>query len=331
MRSGKVYRIPSLGFWKRYLITMRPYLLFLSGSAGLVGMSLTRDLDNWKVALGFLPFFFSYGLGQALTDVFQTDTDSISSPYRPLVRGEITRSDVVATSIIGFLIGIVIMGFLNPYIFIPGVIGVIGLATYTPFKRKWWGGPPWNSWIVSILVLSGAMVSRDFNPIGEITSLTDQSIILILSMAAVFFAYANFVVTGYFKDISADRSTGYDTIQVRFGWRAGAIYGDILSILAVVSVLSAGILSREGASIIDWIWPVPLILGGLINSRAQIIIHRIRNESKTHGPILDVVRAFLFYCYSLILIFEPSWIIILLPLHIGFEIVVWKRPEKSQI
>jgi len=45
------------------------------------------------------------------------------------------------------------------------------------------------------------------------------------AVCAVFFGYANFVVMGYFKDISADRATGYRTFPVTFGWRAAAICG----------------------------------------------------------------------------------------------------------
>ena len=36
-------------------------------------------------------------------------------------------------------------------------------------------------------------------------------------MAATFFGYANFVLAGYFKDIEADRATGYRTFPVVFG------------------------------------------------------------------------------------------------------------------
>lgn len=327
----KTYGILSFGFWSRYLIHMRPYLLFLSGAAGLVGMSLIENPDTWKIVLGFLPFFFSYGLGQALTDVFQTDTDSISSPYRPLVKGEIKKRDVFIASMAGFLTGIAIMALINPWIFIPGIIGVIGLATYSPIKRKWWSGPPWNSWIVSSLVLTGLMVDRGFNPLTEIPALTEQSILLLLAMIVIFFAYANFVVTGYFKDITADRSTGYETVQVRFGWKAGAIYGDIISILAAGITLGIGILGMKGESLSSWLWTIPLLIGFIVNLKAQTDIHGIRDESKTHGPILNVVRAFLLYCYAIILVSKPNWVLFLIPFHIAFEIVIWKRPEKSQI
>ena len=73
-------------FWRHYWTTLRPYLFFVSGISGLVGMALFPDLSGPRLALGFAALFISYGLGQAVTDVFQTDTDSISAPYRPLVR-----------------------------------------------------------------------------------------------------------------------------------------------------------------------------------------------------------------------------------------------------
>ena len=82
------YRVTAAGFWRAYAITLRPYLFFVSGAAGLVGLAMT-DLPPLAFGAAFLAFFLSYGLGQALTDVFQRDTDALSSPYRPLVRGEI--------------------------------------------------------------------------------------------------------------------------------------------------------------------------------------------------------------------------------------------------
>ncbi|MGA1793709.1 MAG: UbiA family prenyltransferase [Thermoplasmatota archaeon] len=319
------------GFWTRFMTTMRPYLLFVSGAAGLVGMSLVKDPILWKMAVCFIPFFLSYGLGQALTDVFQTDTDAISSPYRPLIKGELRKRDVLIVSICGLLLGVIILAVVNPFIFIPGIAAIVGLATYTFFKRRWWGGPPWNSWIVATLVLDGSMVDRHFSPVAEVSSMSPKGLMLIASMAAVFFAYANFVVTGYFKDMSADRSTGYDTFQVRFGWRAGAIYGDVLSLLAVGSVLVSGAIAGIRPTILGLAWTVPFVLGIYANVKAQVGIHRIRDEAKTFGPILNVVRAFLFYCYALVLISYPSWVLLILPFHIAFEIVVMKRPERSQV
>ena len=82
IREKSPYPINSSAFWAAYWIHMRPYLLFVSGAAGLAGMAFTWErgpLEDWRI-LVVAVFFFSYGLGQALTDCFQTDTDKLSAP-----------------------------------------------------------------------------------------------------------------------------------------------------------------------------------------------------------------------------------------------------------
>ena len=84
----KVYPVYSPHFWRAYFIQMRPYLLFVSGIAGLAGIAMAAgaDLPGWKIILAFIPVFLGYGFGQALTDCFQTDTDKLSSPTWKLTR-----------------------------------------------------------------------------------------------------------------------------------------------------------------------------------------------------------------------------------------------------
>ena len=108
------YRTLSTDFAKDYFITMRPYLLFVSGVTGICGMSFIDELSVSKAILIFLASFLSYGFGQALTDCFQTDTDSISSPYRPLTQGRISKSPVLAVSITGLILFISIFAIYNP-------------------------------------------------------------------------------------------------------------------------------------------------------------------------------------------------------------------------
>ncbi len=106
--------------------------------------------------LAFVPLFLSYGLGQALTDCFQTDTDALSAPYRPLVRGVVSKTQVLWVSLIGLTVR-------RSHSRVPqslrfccsGSLRSLGLLTYTWFKRRWWGGPPWNSWIVACIPLMG--------------------------------------------------------------------------------------------------------------------------------------------------------------------------------
>jgi len=317
----------TLAFWRGYLVTMRPYLLFVSGAAGAVGLAFIPEPVTWRVLLAFLPLFLSYGLGQALTDCFQTDTDSISSPYRPMVRGEISRRTVMVTSLVGLVLGVFIMGFLNRSALILAALTVIGLLTYTPLKRTWWGGPPWNSWIVALLPMIGRLADPGVVLFGLFSLGRPETGAFVAAVVAIFFGYANFVVMGYFKDISADRQTGYNTFPVRFGWRANAVYSDLVALGAAAG---AGI-SIWLSGRFNWLGAAVFGAGLLVNVWAQVAIHGIRDEAKSHGPIANVVRAFVLYCLAMVLTMKPGWVLPAALFYGGFELVLKFRPERAQV
>jgi 4-hydroxybenzoate polyprenyltransferase len=299
----------------------------VSGTAGAVGLAFIPAPVYWRVVLAFFPLFLSYGFGQALTDCFQTDTDSISSPYRPLVRGEVSRRNVMTVSLAGLLLGVVIVGYLSRVAFGLAVLTVLGLLTYTFFKRRWWGGPAWNSWIVAMLPLVG----RHADPGYRITRFFNWSDPLAfafsLAVAAVFFGYANFVVMGYFKDISADRQTGYDTFPARFGWVANAVFSDLLALgITFFAGAAIGVAGR-----INPLAAVVFLAGFVVNLWAQIAIHRIRDEAKSHGPIANVVRAFVLYDVAMVLALKPGWVIPAVVFYVLFEVVLKLRPEQAQV
>ena len=325
--SELAYPIFSTGFLRSYFITMRPYLLFISGAAGWVGLAFIGNPEPLRVLLAFIPLFLSYGLGQALTDCFQTDTDAISSPYRPLVRGTIARKHVLTLSLVGLTSGALILTYLNPQILIFGTFAIVGLLTYTRFKRTWWGGPPWNSWIVALLPIMGRLVGKEYH-IRSIAHFGDSySLAFFLALGAIFFGYANFVVMGYFKDISADRQTGYRTFPVVFGWRSNAIYSDLTAAAAAVLVGSVLLLMGRPNILGVAIFAAAL----LVNIYAQVKIHGTRNEGQSHGPIANVVRAFVLYCLAIIVTLKLDWIIFVVVFYFLFEMTLKLRPEKTQV
>ena len=334
MNATKPYNFFSIGFWRSYLITTRPYLLFVSGAAGLVGLAFIPVQPVWRIILAFIPLFLSYGMGQGITDSFQTDTDSISSPYRPIVQGLITPKQSLAVSITGLVIGTLIMAYLNWKILIFGALGIVGLVTYTWLKRTWWGGPAWNSWIVALLVVIGRLVDKEY-ALRTLFQLGDShNLAFFLAVLAVFFGYLNFVVMGYFKDISADRATSYRTFQVVFGWRAGAIYSDLAAM--ITAALTAAVIYLVGFSNFRWLMLVGIaafVAGLVINIHAQVKIHLVRDEARAHDPIANVVRAFLLYCMAMVLTLKPHWIWIVCTavFYALFELVLKVRPEKTQI
>ncbi len=319
--------VTSLIFWKSFWTTMRPYLIFISGTASLVGMAFIQTPDFSRLSLAFLPLFLSYGLGQALTDCFQMDTDALSSAYRPLIRGIISRKQVFLVSFSGLVAGILVLAALNPEILVPGFLAVAGLLSYTTLKRKWWGGPFWNSWIVALLPVMGRLVQKDIRLLQIFDPENPTAGGFVWAILAVFFGYANFVLMGYFKDISADRATGYRTFPVLFGWRRAAIGSDLLALAAAISTCLV-------LATFPYI-PIPALgvftAAFLVNLHSQVGIHRVKGENQAYRPIAGVVRAFILYAAAIILCLKPDWILGLTIFYGCFEITLARRPEERQV
>lgn len=330
MMAEKLVELRRPNFWKGYWITMRPYLLFISGVAGMTGFAAGSRMGTCATLAVFLVFFLSYGFGQALTDCFQMDTDAISSPYRPLVQGKITRRNVLFVSLMGLSAGCLVLFFMNPLILVFGLFSVGGLATYTHFKRRWWGGPFYNSWIVALLPLMGKMAAERNT---HLVSFLSDNTLLIVIMVSVFFSYANFVLMGYFKDISADRASGYNTFVVAFGWQKAALVSDLLALLSLVFsgwAVSVALI-QESLSSSKWLSFLFYGAAFTVLIMAQISIHRTRDETKTFRPITHVVRVFVLLHLAEIVAMRPEWTAYGVLFYLSFELVLRKRPEKRQV
>ena len=331
LAGRKVEPIPlvSLGltFWRLYVVEMRPYLMFLSAVTGVAGMAFAPDVPVADLLLLTTLFFLAYGFGQALTDCFQTDTDVLSAPYRPLAQGRLRQRDVLIVSLAGLIAGGVILAAYNTLNLVMAGAGVAGLATYTWFKRRWWGGPFYNAWIVADLCLIGYA-----SGLGAASTSFDWSPELGAAVFTVLFAYANFVLAGYFKDISADRATGYHTMPVVFGLRPSSFASDALAVLALLSCSITLVLvlpSRFGTAHLLAL----LCLAGAAAWTAvgQIRLHKITSESEAHRAITPVVHAYILMLSGIAVALQPGWALLLAGLYTGFFLVLAQRPMKEQI
>ena len=317
------YPLFSLKFIEAYIVTMRPYLMFVSGITGIAGFSFGPALFSFNYLLLFSAAFLSYGFGQALTDCFQIDTDSLSSPYRPLTKGLVSKNIFLIISCIGLSYCVLIFSLFNPLNFILGIISGAGLATYTTFKRRWWGGPFYNSWIVGILFLISFL---------SVSNENIESSKLIFSLCAVFFGYANFVLSGYFKDISADRSTGYNTLPVAFGRKTSAIASDAFAFLTILSSSIAVLLiSTSTNSSYSFISIIFLFTGSIVLFIAQTRLHRVRTDDEAHHSISFVVHSYILILSAVAAANKPEWSIFLLLYYICYLFILKIRPSKNQI
>ncbi len=313
--------IQSGTFLRAYLTTMRPYLLFVSGITVIAGLA-TGDAAPGIVAITAAAGFLSYGFGQALTDCFQTDTDALSSPYRPLVRGIVTTRQVAAVSLAGLTAVGVAFAIANPHNLWLAAVGALGLATYTPFKRRWATGPFYNAWIVALLCYIGISAAAGGSRLPSLDRID------ILLLAAAFFGYANFVLAGYFKDISADRATGYNTFPVRFGWTAGAIGSDIFAVLSLVAVGTLLLDTPGTSSAAVAFFYVPACITSIT---AQLRLHRLRDERQAHRSISLVVHSYILQLSAAAAALQPEWLWPLVMYFLLYLAVLSRRPMKAQV
>lgn len=317
--------IISIKFLKGYWVTMRPYLLFVSGITGIAGLSFAPELSFINTSILFMVFFLSYGFGQALTDCFQTDTDSISSPYRPLVKGDIKKYQVLFVSLACLIICGIVLAYFSIVGFILALFCVFGLSTYTIFKRRWWGGPFYNGWIVALLFLIGF-----YSGFNNSTVHISQNVVS--TLVSVLFGYANFVLVGYYKDVEADRKTGYNTFVVCFGRKNAAYLSNFFALTFSLSGIIAFILSSELKSIYNLIIPFLFLLGATIASLyTQFQLHKVLTDSEAHKAVSPSVHTYILMFCSIALLNKSQWLPILILFYIGFVFTINIRPEKSQI
>ena len=324
--NNNPYRTLSINFAKDYIITMRPYLLFVSGVTGICGMSFISELSVSNAILIFLASFLSYGFGQALTDCFQTDTDSISSPYRTLTQGRISKSQVLVVSTTGLIFCISIFTIYNPVNLWWGALSGFGLATYTYFKRRFWSGPFYNAWIVAVLFLMAYLCGSDI-----LTFTGNHN--FIYGLSAVFWGYANFVLVGYFKDVEADRATGYNTFLVVFGRRLSSIASNIFGLMTILTTLSVFTYSNSLDQLIEDrpYETIILLIGSLVMFLCQVLVHFIKKDDESSNAISLSVHAYILLLSSIIVLNKQEWLIPMIIFYALFNLTMILRPAKTQI
>jgi geranylgeranylglycerol-phosphate geranylgeranyltransferase len=319
------FPVANPAFWRAYWITLRPYLFFVSGTSGLVGLALGDPLPPALLVAAFLAFSLSYGLGQALTDVFQTDTDALSSPYRPLVRGEISKRSVFVVSLLGLFGCTTVFALLSPFTLALGGAAVVGLLAYTAAKRRFWAGPFWNSWIVGLLPVMGLLCASH----SASSALLHPG--LTWAFATTLLGYSVFVLLGYFKDVEADRATGYVTLPVRFGRRTSVLVSGIACALGLLCSLlllrASGLRLHDAASPGSLVW----LAGSALLLGAHLRILPTTRDDQAHPAIAMVVRGYVLLRLGEVVLLRAELTLLTLLVYAAFELALSRRPCREQI
>ena len=312
----------TMKFWSNYLVQMRPYLFFVSGVVGFAGMAITDGFELFTVPaiFTFLALFFSYGFGQAFTDCYQTDTDKLSAPYRPLSKGILSIRDVKIVSLTGLVLVTITLCVFNIYNLLLCILAVIGTWTYTYVKRKlWYAGPGYNAFIITLIGLMGYLAVYG-NSASEL--ITRE----VLGLAGlIFLSYSNFVLIGYLKDVTADRATGYQTFPVKFGWDKTVWLGDVTLVLSALIYFS----------IINYN-PIGIMVGAIavaVGFSGQLKAHMVRRKVEENAtyPIVTTVRCIVLWNLGVVLTYNPNLLIFALLFYLFFELIMYFRPMKEQI
>jgi 4-hydroxybenzoate polyprenyltransferase len=321
MKELSPYPISSIKFWKAYIVQMRPYLLFVSSIAGTTGIAMASQENFFplKTTLISIIFFMGYGFGQALTDCFQTDTDKLSAPYRPLSKGIITIKATLTISIFGLCSSAIVLFLLSPVSFILSLFAVFGLATYSIIKRKYWlAGPFYNAWIVALLPIMGYFAIVP-------TSISYFLIHFYNYIAISFFSYASFVLIGYLKDIDADRATGYKTFPVVYGWKNTVLFGDLF--MFIIFLLFWTRKEMNEFEIIVGILATNILILGQFKGH----LSRSKDVKEALIPILSTLRSFVLFHIAIVLHFQPQWLLQMFIFYILFELTLHFRPSRYQV
>jgi 4-hydroxybenzoate polyprenyltransferase len=309
----------SVRFARAYLVTGRPYLCFVSGVTGLAGLAGARSLSPAAACVLGAVFFAAYAFGQALTDVTQLDTDRLSSPYRPLVRGEIRPRDVLLVSVSGLVLCALLIVAFDRRAAVAALVPALGLASYTPLKRRFWAGPIHNAWIVATLPILAAL--SDGRTLGALAA----DIELCSVTALAFFGYLTFVLLGYLKDVEADRATGYDTIAVRFGRRAAAAVSFVAALFAVA--VARVVLVRADSALASLVGA----FGAILLLAAHVKAWFVTRDVDAHPAIVSGLRGYVTLQVAVSIAQRPSLVPVGLLLLVGFEVALALRPCKAQV
>jgi len=193
-----------------YLKSMRPYLFFVTGVAGWLGIVFSGvEANIFKQLVVLTVLFFSWGINQIINDYLGRKEDRINAPHRPMVSGELNVRYALVTTFILFVLGGIISFFLNPYALIIYLIGYIFNIIYEYLKGIPLLGNIWFGILISVCPFYGALaVSKQ----SLYMVFTNRDLIFVSLFVALVFSTMTYFT--YYKDYYGDKVTGKKTLVV---------------------------------------------------------------------------------------------------------------------
>ncbi len=220
-----------IGFSKAYVKSMRLYYSFITGIAGMLGLSYYQFVAHTQgsIALSDLRrtvevptsmektililsiLFLAWGINQIINDYLGLEEDRINAPDRPMVTGTLHPKLAVLLST-ALMLGACAMTwvFLEPVAVVPLLIGV-GLNVVYEYAK---GYGIWGNIVFGVMITSCAAYGFMAAGPSEVSIFTPARLAM-LAFAALLNGLMTYYT--YFKDYEGDKAAGKQTLIVQFG------------------------------------------------------------------------------------------------------------------
>jgi geranylgeranylglycerol-phosphate geranylgeranyltransferase len=247
-----------------YVKSMRLYYSFITGLAGLVGLTyyqyvahspgrialsdLTRTVERptppGAMTLILCILFLAWGINQIVNDYLGLEEDRINAPARPMVTGELhPLSALLLSGVLMTGAGVATWLWLEPWAILPLIAGVALNVVYEYAK----GHGIWGNIVFGVMISCCSAFGFMAAGPSEDSILTPAR----LSMLG-FVALVNGVMTfyTYFKDYEGDKAAGKRTLVVRYGLQRSK-YVSLFAAFLPSAVFGAGYAFLD-------VWPIAL-------------------------------------------------------------------------
>ena len=185
----------------------------------LVGATVSGEVESWaKVLLACASAFFISAGGNSINDFFDLEIDRINKPYRPLPKGEISRSSALLLSIVLFLLGMTLSVWVGGFGILIALSASGLLIVYSSFlkKRFIWGNLAVSS-VCALAFVYGGLATDDLR-----LSLVPAAFALVFHLGRE--------ILKDIEDLKGDSFSGASTVPIQLGvnfslWLCTSVFG----------------------------------------------------------------------------------------------------------
>jgi 4-hydroxybenzoate polyprenyltransferase len=307
----------TLKFWKNYVRICRPHLLFVSGTAGLAGLSLFAGDTPGRMLIPAIAFFVILGASYGLYSALSFDNRPDCKAGGPFSTGEVDEVQVIGTSLILLalcsLVFVVSSFWILPFLLVILIGGVLSAFV----SRYWWGSLLFKPAALALLPVIAALTMGI--GIGGVFS----SKALLYLVLSVFFSGAVYVLLESFKNCEVDLRDGAESLPLLAGKKMSLLLSLGFTVAAFVASSSLVKTVNLVSSPLSWYqFAVQILWGGgfLILFYVHYSMVAVQEESDIAPDSKGVIRAFILIRCGEAAAFNLALVPVMLIVGIFFEL-----------